>query len=688
MYSSCDLPKTIEIPASKLDDLEYISKNIKDVYDDKIVNKVKNITENCNLSIQSKINNFKNEVSRHYIYYQSIEDKKDLKTLKDKIKIKEKSKLEARKILDKQLKTIAINGIFSIVLEDIDALVSISKLQQKAENIIFTQAVESLSNTYLHSLTTIYNEEIKDIIKRNVSGKVSIDNIYISKLDRKKRRFLYMVNIKVLPLEKNINPISERLEVDAEAYELTPNMNINNIPKDYHVEVLDKLNKYYQTIVNQNELSQLSQEQIISTYENSIEDANYEIRKTEKDIEKLKNSLKKIYSRIKFKCKDDFISCNNDAQKKLVLKIQSLNKDILNTKNKELIYKKTYVETESNNPSYGIAKQVNSVVKQIIQSYSKVESLNMETVVLNGKIIKDTQGNNKELYRNLDKFYIYPIPASGNGFDIVVVNKFKIDSSNKTNDVKYKPSNTIQNKSLINKIKIDSSNKTNDVKYKPSNTIQNKSLNFKHNKLDNIELFDLIKKNKLAYSTSEIKIKAPAIAENGSVIPLGINVDVSSLGKLHIFTDANDEPFIASFLSLSKKDIKNYSIRIRMKKSGTIYALYQDENNNFKLASTHVKVIKGYSIPVNKASDFNKKVRYKCKKGTLKMMIKNYMSKSHYVKELSVFDDNEPIVKVDLTPNISANPFMKFSFNIKNDFKVHVIDNKSKLKVDNVRNRK
>ena len=68
--------------------------------------------------------------------------------------------------------------------------------------------------------------------------------------------------------------------------------------------------------------------------------------------------------------------------------------------------------------------------------------------------------------------------------------------------------------------------------------------------------------------SKEIKLKAPDIAENGAVIPVTISTKLNAQ-SIAIFQDANPESTVAVF-TLHKNSIADYSIRIKMRKTGTV----------------------------------------------------------------------------------------------------------------------
>lgn len=71
--------------------------------------------------------------------------------------------------------------------------------------------------------------------------------------------------------------------------------------------------------------------------------------------------------------------------------------------------------------------------------------------------------------------------------------------------------------------------------------------------------------------SDDIKIKAPDIAENGSVVPVTISSGMSAVDSITILAESNNTPMVASFnLNGSQAYV---STRIKMGKTGNVVAV-------------------------------------------------------------------------------------------------------------------
>jgi sulfur-oxidizing protein SoxY len=89
---------------------------------------------------------------------------------------------------------------------------------------------------------------------------------------------------------------------------------------------------------------------------------------------------------------------------------------------------------------------------------------------------------------------------------------------------------------------------------------------------------------------SGVKLKAPAIAENGAVVPITISSKLA--GKtVAVFQDANPESTVAVF-TVPAGGIIDYSLRIKLAKTGTVTAVVEVDGK-LHSASKSVKVTAG-----------------------------------------------------------------------------------------------
>ena len=94
-----------------------------------------------------------------------------------------------------------------------------------------------------------------------------------------------------------------------------------------------------------------------------------------------------------------------------------------------------------------------------------------------------------------------------------------------------------------------------------------------------------------AAESDKIKIKAPEIAENGAVVPVGITSEIEGTTEIISLTAANPTPFAARYKIGEGADAAVKS-RFKMGKTTDVIAIVK-AGDKYYTAKTNVKVTKG-----------------------------------------------------------------------------------------------
>ncbi len=92
---------------------------------------------------------------------------------------------------------------------------------------------------------------------------------------------------------------------------------------------------------------------------------------------------------------------------------------------------------------------------------------------------------------------------------------------------------------------------------------------------------------------SGVKLNAPDIAENGAVIPITVEKVPEGTKILALFQDANPESAVAVFTIHPRSIPDGYSIRIKLQKTGNVYAVAQTKDGKLFYDEKKVKVTIG-----------------------------------------------------------------------------------------------
>jgi sulfur-oxidizing protein SoxY len=91
--------------------------------------------------------------------------------------------------------------------------------------------------------------------------------------------------------------------------------------------------------------------------------------------------------------------------------------------------------------------------------------------------------------------------------------------------------------------------------------------------------------------SSEVKLKAPAIAENGAVVPIKVKTNLANVKSISLFVKDNPSPLVTT-LHIGPSSLADIQIRIRMGKTSEVTALIEADGKLHR-ATQQVKVTIG-----------------------------------------------------------------------------------------------
>ena len=97
--------------------------------------------------------------------------------------------------------------------------------------------------------------------------------------------------------------------------------------------------------------------------------------------------------------------------------------------------------------------------------------------------------------------------------------------------------------------------------------------------------------NKKMKESKKIKLKLPKVAANGGAVPVKFSTKLNAK-TVALFQDANPEAAVAVY-TVSKYDMKDYEVRIKMGKSGTVTVVVEGTNGKLYYAKQYLEVAAG-----------------------------------------------------------------------------------------------
>jgi PEGA domain len=392
----------------------------------------------CQNQIDNAISEINSSISALVLDKQDLLKLKDVDKIKEQITAKNDSKAQIKKEMEKDLSNITYKGLFLCITNDIDVYESKEKLANTSEAAISGDAIKNLSGIFMESMTVVKNNMmIRDYIRSIMAGEMNVEKKYIEVTLRKDKKFIYVAKVGVSPLKKPIAGY-DTTQVTAGKVFVFDLMKTKSVPdlsqfgissNDENItQIPDLITSLSTTIDQENELSGRREETILTN-------GNANMAKVENEIkaltEKMNIYIDEISRILQLKTKvafdkNNLQKCVEAALQYFDTKIKLLTDKKMMIKEFELISQHTNVVAEGE-PTEDVAKTAINVAKQIEASYSKVEQFSEVTEVQNYMLTNYEMAKKKDIYRGVDKIWVYPIPDNQDNFELVVVAKFKVN---------------------------------------------------------------------------------------------------------------------------------------------------------------------------------------------------------------------------------------------------------------------
>jgi formylglycine-generating enzyme len=402
-----------------------------------------------NNAVDNRISGLKNKMTNIFMDKQELLKLVDIKKMQEQITVKQKSRKDIKEQIQQDLKSIVYKGLYLVVLKNIDPWFSKEKLAQQAEQLLAPTAIENLNGVFISSLTIVKdNSLLRDQIKANISGEMSVEKQYISKIIDNRSKYVYLIKVNVAPLKKSLTPGKSDTQKSSknfvlnllENYGYEAKLQTAGIPSNW-IKNIDFEAKSSRDVINgSNNTSNRRQQQIIRM-------GNANLTRIDEDIKQLQRSLtnRSAYLQQTIEEKTNVTYNANRIKDSIDRALKYFDDQLDELKNKliaakegELISKYDVNVTVEGRPEQDIAGTSIDIYKQIKSSYSKVEQFIRESEVVNNMLVSDKTASGQDIFREVEKIWLYPVAGDMDNFLLTVVAKFKIT------DIKHSGTATIR----------------------------------------------------------------------------------------------------------------------------------------------------------------------------------------------------------------------------------------------------
>lgn len=179
------------------------------------------------------------------------------------------------------------------------------------------------------------------------------------------------------------------------------------------------------------------------------------------------------------------------------------------------------------------------------------------------------------------------------------------------------------------------------------------------------EITERVMNNYTNYENSAVLIRSPTIVDNGAVVPVAIKISDEQKGSIILAVDSNTDPVVAVAIYKQKYRRYFFSTRLRMRRSGNLYAIFVPDAGQIIAMRTHVNIVVGAAIPNTNGASINitkLKQRHENNVTEVLVLAESPMSIEHYVRWVKFKAGDKDVVTILATPNITQNPLMAIEY--------------------------
>ena len=418
--ATCSLDDYIDILDEDIHNNEYVISTITKVYDKNEIDKILNKVDTCNEQVDKNVEIIDDEIDKLFKIKEELSQNKTIKFVISNINAKKLELEDAKSNMTNRLDTIGYEGLFFTTLEDINPFIeSEESLTKKSMDNITPVAVENLSNRATQTIKKLNSTDTLNKIKNNSSTGIEIIKEIQRELFNEQNSFLYLAKIKVYPTKK-----IDKLSVNGEnnissikAYELKIGSNMEKLPEEFRQNIFEYIQKESSTIQKNNSESDLKYKIVLDEYNSAFSKKSDQLSLLTTQLNDMNNSLNKIFDEISFDCNGTINKCIDNAQIEIEKKIVNLEKNRVYEKSQELKYDTSGVKTDDD-PKVDIAKKAIEQANKIVLKHKDITPLS--------KLIDEKNKDALFGFRDLDRFYIFPMSGKGDEFNITTIVKFKL----------------------------------------------------------------------------------------------------------------------------------------------------------------------------------------------------------------------------------------------------------------------
>jgi hypothetical protein len=473
-YAQNCLPNSlISLESSKIslrDIQNSINLSSKKNYKEYELETVKQQIDLCTKEMAGRVNLIEDDIKKMSALKKELQPYLKAEGLKTQLEEQNNAKLKIKEELKKDFARIERKGLFAILMKNLPENPSTEVWKNNGRQILLPRAIEYLNGTNIKRITQIDDySKVKDVIESFTTGSFKEIRNY-GKPNYSRNSFLYIVEASVSPVSESVLKNDEVKQFKSMVINLETETNYASLLQAQGIaeqeikELQGIVNSKMPYILSDNKRSESQQNDYLFAANQEIKKIDERIKEINRKIIERNDIIKKICTSIGVKYNfDNPTASANQAASKIEEIISQNTQKWTNEKENEIAYEITPMPFPiEENPLHDVSQKAMELYKKINIDKGLIKGLEIYTKIEDLQVTESNFKTSTDIYRKVDKIWIYPIPQDNSSYRVAVFAKFKITTEKVLSDAEIEQK-TIKQKE--EKLKDEREKKEKEIAY-------------------------------------------------------------------------------------------------------------------------------------------------------------------------------------------------------------------------------
>ncbi len=403
-----------------------------------------------NNSIDNKIREIDAQTDEVYRKLKQLYAASNIIELQNNVKALEASRQKILEETEKQLQQIVFRGVYLAVVNGVKPYDKDATHVENIKNAILPDAVTALNGAFLQNIVALKDNKVEyDYLTERVSGSMTMGAVEFEERSFSGGYFVQVRQVEVSPLQQKLqtsgaagangqkpaNVVTNDLLNNPDASAVLNKLTDGELRAKIEKCIMEKVPTVASEVRNYNLTATQSETAIVQEAKEKLADLDKKIQLAKADLERNMENAKKVMTDAGVPFDPARLAEGiTTARQKLISQLNTFNQQKKQVKTDELVLKVFDVSAQGGDPASALAREAASKAAVMQTEYSQIRGFFREIKVENQAVSDYSSGSAADAYRELETYWLYPVPNS-NSFRLGVVGKFKMTDTPKGQEV-------------------------------------------------------------------------------------------------------------------------------------------------------------------------------------------------------------------------------------------------------------